>query len=348
MRSFTTRSNTRSFLVLAIGCVLAALVSYLGPLAGSHAAQRSAPPAKHGPATIVLQEGYDLPATYETERPAGAVSPTTLASADFDVDGYPDLVSGYATNGGGYLSFQRGNPEAFAPTLPENVEAISESRFPVSFLPDAKIIDLPVAPDFIVVGDFDRDTNPDVIAATRGGSEVYLAAGDGDGGFAPTRGISVPGRVTAMTAGTIDLSDGKTDLVVGLETESGAALMIYEGDDGLAGSPQRIALPLAAQQIQLGQLDDDLWGDAAMLTDGRVYVLHGRNQREGHESTQHRAAQLRRHTMFVADGATQTRPQCGPQLSSAGWRCRYAIVWRARSADLSKAAARQSQLRDRR
>ena len=132
MRSFTTRSNTRSFLFLAIGCVLAALVSYLGPLAGSHAAQRSAPPAKHGPATIVLQEGYDLPATYETERPAGAVSPTTLASADFDVDGYPDLVSGYATNGGGYLSFQRGNPESFAPTLPENVAAIGESRFPVA------------------------------------------------------------------------------------------------------------------------------------------------------------------------------------------------------------------------
>ena len=88
--------------------------------------------AKHGPATIVLQDGYELPAAYETERPGGTVRPTSLATADFDVDGYPDLVSGYATVDGGYLIIQRGNPEAFAPMLPENVQAVGESRFPVS------------------------------------------------------------------------------------------------------------------------------------------------------------------------------------------------------------------------
>ena len=98
-------------------------------LVDSHAAHRSSPLAKHGPATIVLQDGYDLPATYETVLRANAVRPTAMATADFDVDGYPDLVSGYATGDGGYLSFQRGNPEAFAPTQPENVDAIREGRF---------------------------------------------------------------------------------------------------------------------------------------------------------------------------------------------------------------------------
>ena len=289
MRTIITKFRTRSFLLLAVGGALALLALRYGPFV-SQAARQAAPPARHGPATIVLQGGYDLPATCETARPAGAARPTTLASADFDVDGYPDLVSGYAAGDGGYLSFQRGNPESFAPTLPENVAATGESRFPVAFLPAAKVVPLPAAPDFIVTGDFDRDTNPDVVAARRGGQEIYLAAGDGDGGFAASRSISVPGRVTALAAGQIDLPDNLDDLAVGLENENGAALLVYEGQNGLADAPLSYALPAAAQSLALGQLDDSLWSDIALLAGGQVSILHGRNQRDGAESARRGAA----------------------------------------------------------
>src|SRR5262245_49932433 len=52
-------------------------------------------------------------------RPASnaqsAETPRTLAAGDFDEDGTPDLLSGYAGGGGGVLKFQRGNVAAVYP-----------------------------------------------------------------------------------------------------------------------------------------------------------------------------------------------------------------------------------------
>ncbi len=292
MRAVTVRAKIRFALFLAFGLFIIGLAVQYGPRSAAFAGKPGPPPAKRGPATIVLQDSYQLPATFGTARPAGASRPTTLASTDFDIDGYPDLVSGYATPNGGYLVYQRGNPESFAPTRPENVEATGQSRFPVTFLPEAKTVELGVAPDFIVTGDFDRDTNPDVLAAARGGQEIYLASGDGDGGFMAARSIAVPGRITALAAGQIDLPDNLSDLAVGLEGESGAALLVYEGANGIADAPLRYALPVAAQSLSLGQLDDAPWTDVAILAGGNVSILHGRNQRDGFESRKRAAARL--------------------------------------------------------
>ncbi len=261
-------------------------------LMGKGTSELPASEVKRGPATIVLQDGYDLPAVYEQARPIGEARPTTLASADFDVDGFADLVSGYATADGGYVVIQRGNPEAFAPTRPENVEAVSQSRFPVAFLPETKVIEFTTAPDFIVVGDFDRDTNPDVITASRGDNLLHFAAGDGKGGFAVERAIAMPGRVTALTAGQIDLPDNLSDLVVGIEGENGASLLVYEGANGIADVPLRYSLRAPAQFLALGELDDSPWSDLAILADGNVSILHGRNQREGVESAKGAAARM--------------------------------------------------------
>jgi CSLREA domain-containing protein len=293
MRSFSLKISLRYFLLFALVCGLAALSLRYSP-AASRAS--SAPAVKRGPATIVLQDSQALPATYAEARPGGAIRPTALVSADFDVDGYPDLVSAYADGGGGgYLFMQRGNPEAFAPTTPENFEAAAQNRYEASFLPDAKTVALSAAPDFVVAGDFDRDSNPDLIAAARGDDKFYLATGDGDGGFAAARSIALPGRVTALAAGQIDLTDNQDDLVVGVEDESGAALAVYESDGGVADAPLRYALPQAARSVVLGQLDDSPWADAAILgADGGVFVLHGRNQRVGRESAKGAAARLER------------------------------------------------------
>lgn len=239
-----------------------------------------------GSPKIKLQNGYALPTEYETARPAGEAVPRGLTTADFDVDGYPDLVSAYATERGGYLVFQRGNPESFAPTLPENVENTNKSRFGMTFLPDAKTIELADAPDFIVTGDFDRDNRLDILTAKRGGAEVYLTRGNGAGGFNETRKISLPGTVTALAAGQVDAPDSLTDAVIGVANDKGAALLVYEGANGLNDKPLRYELSSPADLLVVGQMDNFPAGDVAILANGGVSILHGRNQREGNLSEQ--------------------------------------------------------------
>src|SRR5712691_5342147 len=48
-----------------------------------------------------------------------AAQPASLASADFDEDGVPDLASGYRTPRGGLVTMHRGNVDAIYPNAPE-------------------------------------------------------------------------------------------------------------------------------------------------------------------------------------------------------------------------------------
>lgn len=292
MLSFTA-PKLRIILSVAIAALTVGLAwNYVPVSLPSSAAGNSAPAVKRGPATIVLQDGYALPAIYDHARPSGDARPTTLATIDLDLDSFPELVSGYAKGNGGYIAIQRGNPEAFAPTRLENVQAISESRFPVAFLPETKVIELASAPEFIAVGDFDRDSNPDVITASRGDNSLHFAAGDGKGGFAAERKIIVPGRVTTLVSGEIDLPDNRTDLAVGIETENGGALLVFEGDNGIGDAPIGYELSAPADMLAIGQMDDSPWMDVTILAAGQISILHGRNPRDGRESAKRAASRL--------------------------------------------------------
>ncbi len=290
MNLITVYPKKRLVLSVALSLLISAIALWSGSDFSMMKAAGSQTPEKiFGPATIVLQNSYQLPATFKSDRPAGTIRPTTLASADFDADGFPDLVSGYSSSNGGYIVFQRGNSESFAPKLTENVQAISENRFPVPFLPSAKIVEFNETPDFIAIGDFDRDSYPDVIVAARGESVVSLASGDGHGGFAKSRDFIMPGRVTALVAGQIDLPDNLTDLVIGIEGDNGSSLLVYDGDKGLDDTPLSYSLKTSPQFLALGNFDDNQFGDLAVLADGNVSILHGRSFR-GFESPEKTAA----------------------------------------------------------
>src|SRR2546425_5150828 len=148
---------------------------------------------------IKLQNSRSVSATYRdatarTKDGGGQIEPATrslnrarplsLASNDFNADGFPDRVCGYATANGGLVSIQRGNPAAYAPEDPEVLRGIGQKEFPDPFLPDAGYVELPQRPDFIGTVDFNRDVQMDIVAATRGSDGMYLLAGDGHGGFA--------------------------------------------------------------------------------------------------------------------------------------------------------------------
>ena len=78
--------------------------------------------AGRGKPFLNLQDGRRKTVKYDGDQQAvvalqsGAAQARALASADFDLNGTPDVVAGYSFNGTGLITVQRGNPDAFAPT----------------------------------------------------------------------------------------------------------------------------------------------------------------------------------------------------------------------------------------
>ena len=92
----------------------------------------------------------------------------SMATADFDEDGVPDLVSGYSSGGLGSIALQRGNEDAVRPNTPDARSAGPKATStPLRSSPLAEIDRLALAADFIGAGDFDADGHADVVIAAR-------------------------------------------------------------------------------------------------------------------------------------------------------------------------------------
>jgi fimbrial isopeptide formation D2 family protein len=206
---------------------------------------------------------------------SGAV-PLAMASADFDSDGVADLVIGYAHSGGGILALHRGNLDAFAPQSHASWLAIAHELFPSPFLPQAMVIDLPQAPQFVVTGDFNGKGRIDILTGARGSERLYLLMGKGKGKFSAPQAITLPGKLTALTAGEVGVRDGKTDVVAGIQTASAAAVLVYKGSaGGLAHAvPVAYAMPQAATQLEIADLHGDGFSDVAVRAGGDVLIIH--------------------------------------------------------------------------
>ena len=144
---------------------------------------------KRGFPLINLQDGKKL----ETEliasdgeaRTLGAARPQAMIDADLNLDGAADLIVGYADGGGaGYLVLHQGSLDTLSARTPEIFEGMKEGRFPAPFLSQAGLIKLPIEPDFIGAGDFNRDGWKDIVVAARGGNSIVLLAGSERGDFA--------------------------------------------------------------------------------------------------------------------------------------------------------------------
>src|SRR5215471_9614361 len=123
-----------------------------------------------------LSDGHDLVTQYEgdhrlvTALETNQAKPLSLASADFDEDGVPDLIGGYAAAGGGAVTLLKGNVDALYPNAPEARQRRAAGTFTEApFLSPAPVYGVPEAVDFLGAGDFDADGHWDVVAARRGG-----------------------------------------------------------------------------------------------------------------------------------------------------------------------------------
>ncbi|MEK6322316.1 MAG: VCBS repeat-containing protein [Acidobacteriota bacterium] len=207
--------------------------------------------------------------------------PLSLCSADFDEDGVPDLISGYAGPSGGIVTLLRGNVDSIYPNAPEAKQRKAEGTFTdAPFLSPAFVFGVPEAADFIAAGDFDGDGHWDVVAARRGSKKLYLVSGDGRGGFRHTKSIGLPGGVTAMVVGDINRRDGLDDVVVGVTGEHGPKVLVFEGPEGaLRATPETIDLPAEATSLAFGQLDDGYEMDLAIAAGYELMIMHGRDRR---------------------------------------------------------------------
>jgi uncharacterized repeat protein (TIGR01451 family) len=250
--------------------------------------------AGRGNPHISLADGHELVTAYvgpenlvsELER--NQARPLSLATADFDEDGVPDLVSAYAAaNGGGIVTLHRGNVDSIYPNAPEAKRRRAAGQFTdAPFLSPALVFSVPEPPDFVEAGNFFNDGHWDVVSAARGSDALYLLPGDGQGGFDTARRFPLPGKVTAMAAGEINRRDGLTDLIVGVSGASGPKVLVFEGPDGaLRHEPEVIDLPAEATSLALGQLDDDYPIDLAVAAGNHLLVVHGRDRKLSLEET---------------------------------------------------------------
>jgi hypothetical protein len=235
-------------------------------------------------------DGVGLPTAYTgaagltqvLER--GLAQPLALASADFDEDGVPDLVSGYAGPSGGIVTLHRGNLYSIYPNAPQTQDPRPKTQDfhdqPPPFLSPARVFEVPEAPEFLGAGDFDNDGHWDVVAAARGSKALHLLSGDGRGGFASAKAIALPGAVTTLTTGEINRRDGLTDVVVGIIGRDGPAVLIFEWPEGaLRGQPEVFPLPAEATALALGQLDDSYEIDLAVAAGSELVIVRGRDRK---------------------------------------------------------------------
>lgn len=268
------------------GRVIEASAQQVAPSRGQMSEQVTLRAAERGNPWINLQDGRELPTSFaETalaqllESPSA--QPRALAAGDFDEDGTPDLLSGYASTGRGMLVFHRGNVDALYPNSPAAEQRKQQGTFTdAPFLAAAQVFELPLAPDFLATGDFDADGHLDVVAATTGDQRLCWLRGTGDGNFRPAVTKPLIGSVTALTAGEINRADGLIDLAVGIMGTGGPQLLIYEAPAGaLQAEPEIIPLPAGATALALGQLDESYEMDLAVAAGTTLLLVHGRDRK---------------------------------------------------------------------
>jgi VCBS repeat protein len=228
-----------------------------------------------------LLTDYQGPETLQRALAENEAAARSLAAADFDEDGVPDLVAGYAYGDRGILTVHRGNVDSIYPNAPEAKQRRQTGTFSdAPFLSPALVIEVSAAADFVAAGDFDADGHWDIVAASRSDNRLHFFAGKGVGRFATEEPIPLTGAVTALTAGDVNRRDGLTDLLIAVATAEDYSLNVFEGPGGaLRSAPETFPLHAPATSIAVGQLDASSEVDVAVAGGNELRVVYGRDRK---------------------------------------------------------------------
>jgi hypothetical protein len=170
--------------------------------------------AQRGNPWINLRDGHEMLTAYtgagvEQDLLSPDTRPLVLGAGNFDGDGVPNLISGHAGHGRGILVLHWGNADAIYPYHHKVQQRKAQGSFSdAPFLAPASVFELPAAPDFLGTGDFNADSQQDVVVAAIGSQQLFWLFGNGKGEFAASQTTALSGAVTALTTGKINRADG--------------------------------------------------------------------------------------------------------------------------------------------
>ena len=148
-------------------------------------------------------------------------TPVSVAVADFNGDGNPDLA--VANNGSGNVTILLGNGAG-------GFTAPNGSPFGAG-----------TSPQYIAAGDFNNDGKADLAIANFGSNNVTILLGNGNGSFTAAAGSPIMvGTAPSSIAVTDFNSDGKQDLAITNEGSSSVTVLLGNGNGtfaAAAGSP---------------------------------------------------------------------------------------------------------------
>ena len=180
---------------------------------------------------------------------AGATS-LSVATADFNGDGYLDLAVGYTTmDGSSGVSVLLGNGDGTfqAPTT-----------FPVSSSPYS-----------VIAADFNHDSKMDLAVTNYASGTISILLGNGDGTFGQAAPYAVGNNPFGLASGDFN-GDGKLDLSVTNYSDSSVSVLLGNGDGTFQG--QIVFLTNSgARGVATGDFNDDGRLDLA-VTDCCVVV----------------------------------------------------------------------------
>ena len=173
--------------------------------------------------------------------------PGAVAAADFDLDGYMDLVS--AQWGSQDVAIRRGQFTIFPTTL--------------SFAP-ANTFGTVLDAVGITTGDMNEDGFPDVVVSDGDGNKVYLFPGNGDGTLAPQVEILSVGSPSVATIVDVNL-DGHLDVVASSFSVIQIRVALGAGDGTFTAAPP-VPIPTGAAFVDAADLDGDGIPDLTVAT----------------------------------------------------------------------------------
>lgn len=262
--------------LVCLPILLTLLLSAPAPLA---AADPSALRTSAGRPWVSLKDAAPIPIDGGLRSALAVAEPRSLAAADLDDDGVPELAAGYDDRGAGLVAIFRGNADPHRPHTPEARERKAKGLFrDEPFLPGGPTLAFALPADRVAFADVDADGRLDVVVAAFGAPRLEWRAGRSDGSFGPLSTVELPAPLTAFADGEVNRLDGLSDIVVAV---GGAEprLLVFESPDGaFGGPPESFSLPAVARSIAVGRLEPGALSDIAALAGDTLVFVHGRRR----------------------------------------------------------------------
>jgi hypothetical protein len=164
-------------------------------------------------------------------------APVHAASADFDLDGWPDLVTGRKQGAAGAVTIHRGDGDG---TFEEGASYAIGSE-----------------PSDVVTADFNGDGLPDIATANVYVDTLSVLLGHGDGTFAVPPAVGIGDLPFELAAGDFN-GDGNADLAVALGSGTATQVRLLLGDGAGKFAQQSPFVPMAwVNHLAAGHLDGD-------------------------------------------------------------------------------------------